>query len=189
MAHKIETLAVNASDMEVFVFEPNGPGPHPGLILAQHIPVGHTGIENDEFTLRTAERFAAAGYVVAAPFIFHWWPKQDEMKRKAQESRDDWTVLDLQATYQLLADRRDMSARSASRDTAGAGVSPGWAPATSLNWQRARSFTAAVSSSPWEKVRRLQSAWLIASAARWPAFSAMTIRTPPRQTLMTMRQH
>jgi carboxymethylenebutenolidase len=73
------------------------------LILAQHIPVGHTGIENDEFTLRTAQRFAEQGYYVAAPFIFHWWPKDEEMKLKAQESRDDWTVADLRATFELVA--------------------------------------------------------------------------------------
>jgi carboxymethylenebutenolidase len=101
--HSVETLDVLGSPMEVFLFAPEGPGPHPGLILAQHLPVGHTGIENDEFTLRTAERFAAAGYYVAAPFIFHWWPKDEEMVVKAQATRDDWTVADLQATFELLA--------------------------------------------------------------------------------------
>ena len=44
---------------------PKGPGPHPGIVLAQHIPVGHTGIENDEFTIVTAQRLCAAGYAVA----------------------------------------------------------------------------------------------------------------------------
>ena len=68
-----EILLVNGNPMEVFLFEPSGEGLHPGLILAQHIPVGHTGIENDAFTLRTAERFAEQGYHVAVPFIFHWW--------------------------------------------------------------------------------------------------------------------
>ncbi|MET0412462.1 MAG: hypothetical protein ABW217_14265, partial [Polyangiaceae bacterium] len=72
--HSIESVNVDGSPMEVFVFRPAGAGPHPALILAQHIPVGHTGIENDEFTLKTAERYAEHGYVVAAPFIFHWWP-------------------------------------------------------------------------------------------------------------------
>ncbi len=108
MTHRIETTEVNGSPMEVFLFEPEGPGPHPGLVLCQHIPVGHTGVENDEFTLKTAERFAENGYVVAAPFIFHWWPKEEEMQLKRDEFRDDWTVLDLQAAYDLLAARDDV---------------------------------------------------------------------------------
>jgi carboxymethylenebutenolidase len=105
--HQIETVSVDGSEMEVFVFEPPGQGPHPGLVLAQHIPVGHTGIENDEFTLRTAERFAADGYVEAVPFIFHCWPKQEEMMVKAKASRDEWTVKDVSAAFNLLAGRGD----------------------------------------------------------------------------------
>ena len=107
--YRIETVTVSTSDMEVFVFEPAGSGPHPALILAQHIPVGHTGIENDEFTLVTAQRFADAGFVVYAPFIFHWWPKDEEMVLKAAESRDDWTAKDLQATMNLLDTRDDIT--------------------------------------------------------------------------------
>ena len=99
----VVTLDVDGSSMEVFRFSPEGDGPFPALILAQHIPVGHTGIENDEFTLVTARRYAAAGYEVAVPFIFHWWPKDGEMMDKAKESRDHLTVADLTATHTLLA--------------------------------------------------------------------------------------
>jgi carboxymethylenebutenolidase len=103
MTHRIVTTDVQGSPMEVFIFEPAGAGPHPGIVLCQHIPVGHTGIENDVFTLQTAERFARNGYVVAAPFIFHWWPKAEEMQVKRDEFRDDQTVQDLDAAYALLA--------------------------------------------------------------------------------------
>jgi carboxymethylenebutenolidase len=103
MAQHIETISVKGSPMEVFIFEPKGPGPHPGLILCQHIPIGHTGIENDKFTLATAARYAENGYVVAAPFIFHWWPKSADMEVKRNEFRDDWTMPDLLATYELLS--------------------------------------------------------------------------------------
>jgi len=103
MAYRIETVEVQGSPMEVFLFEPAGAGPHPGLIVCQHIPVGHTGIENDTFTLGACERYAAAGYVVAAPFIFHWWPKSESIEVKREAFRDDWTVPDLQAAYDLLA--------------------------------------------------------------------------------------
>ena len=106
--HTIETVDVKGSPMEVFLFEPEGTGPHPAIILAQHIPVGHTGIENDEFTLRTAERFTENGYFVAAPFIFHWWPKEAAMDVKRNGSRDDWTVADLGAAYDILVRRNDV---------------------------------------------------------------------------------
>jgi len=101
--YRIETVDVLGSPMEVFVFEPERAGPRPGLILCQHIPVGHAGLEHDTFTLAAAERFAANGLVVAVPFIFHWWPKTAEIQQKRAESRDDWTVADLRATLDLLA--------------------------------------------------------------------------------------
>jgi carboxymethylenebutenolidase len=90
------------SDMEVFVFRPQGAGPHPGILLAQHIPMGHTGLENDPFTLTTAQRFADNGYLVAVPFIFHWWPKDAPMEKKREESRDDWMVADMKAGLEVL---------------------------------------------------------------------------------------
>ena len=100
---QIVTLDVHGSEMEVFLFFPEGDGPHPGIVLAQHIPVGHTGIENDIFTLTTARRFAENGFAVAVPFIFHWWPKHEPMEKKKQESRDDWMIFDIQAATTLLA--------------------------------------------------------------------------------------
>ena len=105
--YTIETVNVQGSPMEIFLFTPEGEGPHPSIILAQHIPVGHTGVENDEFTLKTAERFAENGYLVAVPFIFHWWPKEAEMDIKRNESRDDWMVADLLASLDLLLELND----------------------------------------------------------------------------------
>ncbi len=109
--YTIETVEVLGSSMEVFFFEPEGGGVHPGIILAQHIPVGHTGIENDTFTLRTAERFAANDYVVAVPFIFHWWPKEAGIEIKRDESRDDWMVADMLAAHELLRERLDVDGK------------------------------------------------------------------------------
>ena len=100
--YDIVTVDVQGSPMEVFLFSPEGDGPHPGIVLAQHIPVGHTGIENDTFTLTTAQRFADSGYAVAVPFIFHWWAKTDSMDKKKEESRDDWMILDMKAAFELL---------------------------------------------------------------------------------------
>ncbi|MDH3318445.1 MAG: dienelactone hydrolase family protein [Betaproteobacteria bacterium] len=103
MTPRVETVAVRGSPMEVFLFAPVGAGPHPGLVLCQHIPVGHTGVENDVVTLKTAERYCANGYYVAVPFIFHWWPKSADIELKRAEFRDDWTQLDLDAAFELLA--------------------------------------------------------------------------------------
>ncbi|MDH5737556.1 MAG: dienelactone hydrolase family protein [Gammaproteobacteria bacterium] len=108
MNHKIEIIDVLGSEMETFLFYPNditAAQPAPGLILIQHIPVGHAGIENDTFTLETASRLAQNGYVVAVPFIFHWWPKSEDIQLKRSRSRDDWMVADMQAAYERL--RRD----------------------------------------------------------------------------------
>jgi len=116
--HQIQIVNVGGSPMEVFLFEPptsaRPPQPQaqrPGLLLLQHLPVGHTGLENDEFTLRTAERFAQQGYVVAAPFLFHWWPKSADLQLKREQSRDERTKLDLQASFALLAGRADVDQR------------------------------------------------------------------------------
>jgi carboxymethylenebutenolidase len=102
--YTIETVDVKGSPMEVFLFNPGGQSPHPGILMAQHIPVGHTGVENDIFTLKTAERFAQHGYFVAVPFIFHWWPKEEDIVVKRDESRDDLMVADMRASFDLLRD-------------------------------------------------------------------------------------
>lgn len=105
-AERIETVDVLGSPMEVFLFEPPRTDRQPpGIVLAQHIPAGHTGIENDAFTLTTARRLASAGYVVAAPFIFHWWPKDAPLEDKRAQARDDWMVADMQAARAVLSER------------------------------------------------------------------------------------
>lgn len=105
--YTIQTVDVLGSPMEVFLFRPQGAGPHPAILLAMHIP-GHGGLEKDTFTLAAAERLADNGYVVAIPFIFHWWPKNDPIDIKREGSRDDWTVADLEAAFALLKQQPDV---------------------------------------------------------------------------------
>lgn len=101
--HEIHVLDIDGSPMETFLFRPEGAGPHPAILLAMHIPVGHTGIENDDSTLEIAARYARNGFVVAVPFIFHWWPKSADIAIKREEFRDDWTAKDLAAAFDFLA--------------------------------------------------------------------------------------
>ncbi len=102
MDYRIEMSEVGGSPMEVFLFEPPGAGPHPGLVLCQHIP-GHQGIEQDPFTLKAAARYAENGFAVAVPFLYHWWSKEDEMQIKREEFNDAQTRLDLMAGFDVLA--------------------------------------------------------------------------------------
>ena len=102
MSYRIEMSEVQGSEMEIFLYEPEGAGPHPGLVLCQHIP-GHQGIEGDPFTVKTAERFRANGYAVSVPFLYHWWSKSDDMQIKRDEFNDAQTALDLKAGFDALA--------------------------------------------------------------------------------------
>jgi carboxymethylenebutenolidase len=111
MSHRIVTIPVQHNPMEVFLFTPPGEGPHPALVLCQHIPVGHAGLEHDTVTLKTAERFCDNGYVVAVPFIFHWWPKSADIEVKRAAFRDDWTRQDLDAAYALLTAQPGVDAK------------------------------------------------------------------------------
>lgn len=101
--HQIQTVEVQGSPMEVFVFEPEGEGPFPALVVAQHIPVAHAGIENDPFQLNVGERLAQMGYVVSMPFVFHWWPKTDDIEIKREQFRDDRAEADLAAAFDVAA--------------------------------------------------------------------------------------
>ena len=100
--YRVETAEVLGSPMPVLVFEPSGEGPHPGLVIAQHLPIAHTGLEKDPFQVDVGERYAAAGYACAIPYLFHWWPADADVEIKRAEFRDDWTVADLGATFALL---------------------------------------------------------------------------------------
>ena len=105
MTYTTEHADVLGSVMEILVFEPEGAGPHTGLIVCQHIPTAHAGLETDPWQIDVGERLAEAGYAVAMPFIFHWWPKEETIEVKRESFRDDWAVADLAAAYDLFRSR------------------------------------------------------------------------------------
>jgi len=102
VSYSKQTVDVNGSAMEILVFEPEGEGPVPGIIVAQHLPIAHAGLEKDPFTLDVGERFAAAGYACVIPYVFHWWSPGEDIEVKRTEWRDDWTIADLEATNAVL---------------------------------------------------------------------------------------
>ncbi len=98
-----QTLEIRGNPMETLIFVPEGDGPFPGMVVAQHLPIAHEGLEKDPFTLDLGERFATAGYACVIPYMFHWWPPETDIQIKRDEWRDDRTVDDLQAAFDLLA--------------------------------------------------------------------------------------
>ena len=58
------------------------------------MPVCHAELEHDTFTMTSAHRLADAGYVVAVPLIFHWWPKNQVLETKAGGFSDDGVTSD-----------------------------------------------------------------------------------------------
>ena len=66
-----ERVAVDGSDMAVYVASPEESGARPAVVIAQHAP----GV--DEFIQSMARRFAEVGYVSVAPDLFHREPRGD----------------------------------------------------------------------------------------------------------------
>lgn len=102
MYHK-KTVTIDDSPMEILIFEPESPGPHPGIVCAQHLPIAHEGLEKDPFTIDTGKTFANSGYVCVIPFVFHWWTSVTDIAIKRDEFRDDRCVADMNAAFELLA--------------------------------------------------------------------------------------
>lgn len=98
-----KTVDVQGSPMECLVFQPEGAGPFPGVVVAQHLPIAHAGLEKDPFTIDVGERLAKAGYAAIIPFIFHWWPPEEDVEIKRKEWRDDRNIADLDAAFDLLS--------------------------------------------------------------------------------------
>jgi carboxymethylenebutenolidase len=65
MAGSLVTLTVDDSPMPAYVAVPEGEGPFPAIAVAQH----RLGV--DTFMRDVCDRLAAAGYVAAAPDIYH----------------------------------------------------------------------------------------------------------------------
>ena len=103
MAYSKEILDIQGSPMETLVFTPDSGEAVPGVVIAQHIPNAHISLEGDPFTIDIGERMVAAGYACVIPYIFHWWPSDEEILVKREAWRDDRCLADMRAAYDLLA--------------------------------------------------------------------------------------
>lgn len=89
---RTDTIEVSGSKMRILVGEPAGDGPHPAVIVMCHIG----GL--DEFTEDRVDRLAAAGYVAAAPDLFHYHEWIAEKNERRASLRDKTIIDDVQAT-------------------------------------------------------------------------------------------
>ena len=102
MASSTERIDVGGSPMEVYVSLPEGSGPHPGVVVAQHAG----GV--DEFICTMCDRLAEAGYAAAAPHLYH--RLEDESEGTPRSLIDAEMIADVEATVALLQGRDDVDA-------------------------------------------------------------------------------
>ena len=89
---RFDTVEVGSSPMRICVAAPEGAGPCPAVIVMCHIG----GL--DAFTEDRVDRLAAAGYVAAAPDIFHYHDWIEERDKRRATLRDTRVLADIKAT-------------------------------------------------------------------------------------------
>lgn len=65
MPSRWETVQVDGGEMRCYVATPDGPGPHPAVVVIQHAG----GV--DEFVRGMTDRFGAEGYFALSPDLYH----------------------------------------------------------------------------------------------------------------------
>ena len=163
MSYEVVTLDVRGSAMDCLVFKPEGNGPFPGVVVTQHIPNAHDGLEADPFTIDIGDKFVAKGYACVIPFIFHWWPAGTDLAVKREEWDDAKTVADLDAACGLLTSIDGIDTdRIAIMGHCWGGRCPGSALAITRNIRSLERFMAVASKLVWVNATRLLSiSWAI----------------------------
>ena len=96
------TIRGHAGDVvNAYLARPLGPGPHPGIVLAHHIPGW------DEWYRETARKFAHHGYATISPDLYHraGHGTPDDVAAKVRSeggAPDDQVVGDLAASMEYL---------------------------------------------------------------------------------------
>ena len=94
MSSFTETIKVDSRDMDLYVSMPDGTGPFPAVVVAQHAG----GV--DTFICTMTDRLAEAGYVAAAPDLYHRLGPDDS--RTPRDLKDAEMIADVQATAAFL---------------------------------------------------------------------------------------
>ena len=100
MAVKWESTNVQGRTMRIYVGVPERPGPHPGVIIAQHA----SGV--DAQMQDAVHRLHREGYVVAAPELFHRQGPEVEASKRSSLLRDSEIIADINATVAHLKNMR-----------------------------------------------------------------------------------
>ena len=105
MAERRVTLDVAGLAMDAFAADPDGAGPHPGVVVIMHAP----GL--DVFTEEMARRLAGEGYAAIAPQLYH---RQDlttdetGLERMAK-LHDEEVIADIGACVEHFQGRSDVT--------------------------------------------------------------------------------
>ena len=88
---RYDTVEVGGKPMRICLAAPEGEGPSAAVIVMCHIG----GL--DAFTEDRVDRLAAAGYVAAAPDIFHYHDWVEEREARRATLRDKRILADIEA--------------------------------------------------------------------------------------------
>ena len=92
MTVRWENTTVAGKPMRIYVGVPDKPGPHPGIVVAQH--AGGVDAQMQD----TVHRLHREGYVVAAPELFHSQGADVEASKRTSLLRDNEIIADINAT-------------------------------------------------------------------------------------------
>jgi carboxymethylenebutenolidase len=95
------TISVDGKDMWAYMALPDTPGPHPGVVVAQH----GAGSGVDDWIQSITRRLAGAGYATITPHLFHREDpdSDDPPTSRIQRFRDEDIVKDMNAAFDLLS--------------------------------------------------------------------------------------
>jgi len=92
MTVRWETTEVDGRRMGIYMGAPDRPGPHPVVLIAQH------GGGLDAQMQDGVHRLHRAGYIVAAPELYHRQAADVDPTKRSSLLRDDEIIADLRAT-------------------------------------------------------------------------------------------
>ena len=106
--HHISLVPTPSGVMPVYIASPEGPGPHPAILVI----AGMSGPGTSD--LLAAERLADAGFVGVVPDLFHRGPvclTPDDLQHRRRQMQNVDTIADIDATIEHLRQQRFIADR------------------------------------------------------------------------------